>query len=807
MEILWQDLRFALRSFWQAKTVTAVLLLGLMLGVGANSAIFSVVNAQLLRPLPYPGSDRLVTVRSRAPDRPERFRSVSHPDLEDVLRGSEMLRSAGTWSVFGPTLTGPGLLPERLTAAAISSGLFPTLGVAPVLGRGFTAAEDEYGAPGALVLSHALWRRLGGTPELVGQTLTLDGQRFEVVGVMPEGFRFPLDAKPAQLWASQGATLTSAEALRLRQARWMQAVARLADGAAFTSARAATATIGERLAREHASTNNGWKLDLEPLRERFLGRDRTALGVLLGAVGSILLISCANAAHLLLARSASRQQELAVRVALGASAGRLARQLLTESLLLGVGGGALGLLACAAAMPLLEALMPPELQRLGGLHVDGVVLTFTAGLSVLVGVSVGLAPVVVALRGDPNEVLKVASASASAGARSGRLRDGLVGAETAAAFVLLVGAGLVIRSAWQLGQVDPGFDAQGLFTASVTFFGYGQDKDPDTKVAATNTQLLERVRAMPGVQAATTAFPSAFGSNAVMSLPVDFEVGKQERINTLVVGGGYFDVMRIALARGRGIDARDDKGSAQVVVVNETLARAHWPGESPLGKRVTVRWESDARQAEVIGVARDVRHLGLDVPPAPEIYLPSTQWVMPASALLVRSELPGPALLAALRAELQAVDKELAIDRAEGLPALLAQSLAQRRFTLTLLSLFAFVAVALATLGIYGITSYAVSRRTRELGIRLALGARPRQVMALVLRRTLALAGLGLAVGLCVSLLLADVLRGLVYEISPTDPLTLSVLVLVLFGLATLAGYVPARRATRVDLLAALRSE
>jgi putative ABC transport system permease protein len=341
----------------------------------------------------------------------------------------------------------------------------------------------------------------------------------------------------------------------------------------------------------------------------------------------------------------------------------------------------------------------------------------------------------------------------------------------------------------------------------VTFFSYGSEKDPDAKTALVNAQLLERVRAMPGVQAASTAFPSAFGNNATMTLPVDFEAAKQERINTLVVGAGYFDVMRIPLARGRAIDARDAHGSAEVVVVNETLTQAHWPGQDPLGRRLTVRWDDDAHLVEVIGVARDVRHLGLDVPPAPELYLPSSQWVMPASALLVRSQLGAAALLPALRRELHALDKDLAVDRAEGMPALLTQSLAQRRFTLTLLSLFAFVAVALATLGIYGITSYAVSRRTRELGIRLALGARPGQVVELVLRRTLMLTGLGLALGLGMALLLGDVLRGLVYEISPADPLTLGALAAALFGLAALASYLPARRATRVDLLLALRSE
>ncbi len=807
METLRQDLRFALRSFWQAKTVTAVLLLGLMLGVGANSAIFSVVNAQLLRPLPFPAPERLVTVRSRAPDRPERFRSVSALDLEDLLRGAALLQSAGTWSTYSPTLTGPGLLPERLTATSASSGLFPTLGVAPLLGRGFLPAEDAYGGPRAVVLGHALWRRLGGTPALVGQPLTLDGQRYEVVGVMPEGFTFPYHAAPSQLWVSQGASLPSAEAVTLRKARWLQAVARLADGASYGAARAATATVGERLAQEHPDSNAGWKLDLEPLRERFLGSDRSALFVLLGAVGFVLLISCANAAHLLLARSVSRQQELAVRIALGASAGRLARQLLTESLVLGVVGGALGLLACVGAMPLLEALMPPELQRLGELRVDGLVLAFTAGLSLLAGVGVGLAPVVVALRGDPNDVLKVASANASVGATSGKLRDGLVVAETAAALVLLVGAGLLLRSAWQLGRVDPGFEPEGLFTARVMYASYYAAADTDAEISAVGARVLERVRAMPGVEAASTAFPSAFGANAVMTLPVDFEREKQERINTLVVAPAYFEVMRIPLVRGRGIEARDGKGAPEVVVVNETLARAHWPGEDPLGKTLTVNWEGTPHPSEVIGVARDVRHLGLDVPPAPELYLSAGQWVMPASALLVRSRLPAGALLTALRAELQAVDKDLAVDRAEAMPALLAQSLAQRRFTLTLLSLFAFVAVTLATLGIYGITSYAVSRRTRELGIRLALGARPGQVVRLVLRRTLALTGLGLVLGLGAALLLGDVLRALVYEVSPSDPLTLCALVAALFMLAALAGWLPARRATRVDLLSALRAE
>jgi predicted permease len=796
-----QDLRYGLRMMRRGPGFAAVAVLTLALGIGANTAIFSVVNAVLLRPLPYRDPVRLVTVLH------DGWKPVAPANFLDWREQSSSFESIAAAQLWGLTMTGRDR-PEQLELLQTSAEMFQVLGVEAALGRTFTAGEDRPGREHVVVLSHGFWqRRFGGAPDAVGQRVMLDGEPYTVVGVMPPDFQFaPFWATRAEAWVP----LNLGRRLSDRRGQSLRVFARLKPGVTLGLAQAEMETINRRLAEQHPRENEGLTVSVDPLHEKVVGKSRPALLIILGAVGFVLLIACANVANLMMSRSALRRREIAVRIALGAGRWRVVRQLLTESLVLSLAGGAAGLLLASWSNTALAALGPDTLPRVRTASLDAYVLLFTLGLSVFVGLLFGLAPALHATKADLTESLKSRAQGSSRGRRHERVRRLLVVGEVAVSLVLLVGGGLMMRSFLRLTSIDPGFDPRGVTTATVSLAGprYATDEQR----AAFFQRLTTQLGSLPGVRSASAVNHLPLGGDVwtygftVEGRPAPTDAERPTAVYR-VVRPDYFRTMGAALLKGRDFTERDDGASPGVVIVNEALARRQWPGEEPLGKRITVNSER-TKSREVIGVVRDLKQGEWASEPQPEMYLPHLQAASPRSmTLVIRASSDSLEIGPAIRREVWAIDSDLPVSRVASMEEVVSESVGQQRFNTLLIGLFAGVALILAAVGVYGVMSHAVAQRTHEIGVRLALGARGRDILSMIIRQGLGLTLIGLAVGLAAALALVRVMNSLLYKVSATDPLIYGGVAAALTLSALLACYIPARRATKVDPMVALRHD
>ncbi len=810
MSVLFQDIRYALRMIARNPGFTVVAILTLGLGIGANTAIFSVVNGVLFRPLPYPQPERLMSVGMGDPHDKNGMSVLSDADFLDWQSHNQVFERVAAYTDGWFTLTGSGA-PERLRGAAVTADFFTTLGVAPSLGRGFAAGEDAPGSARLVVLSHALWRqRFGSDPRILGKTLRVNDVSRTVVGVMPPGFHFPTEGAGSlpgrvELWS----LMTNRPPPR-RGPYYLWGLGRLRDTASPQQARAEVETIGRRVAEEHPLDNAGVTYLADPLKETLVGDVRRPLLVLLGAVAFVLLIAAANVANLMLARATAREREIAIRLAIGAARGRIVRQWLTEGLLLALLGAGFGLLLAHWGTDLLLALSPANLPRLSEVRLDGRVLGFTLAMVCLSGVLTALGS---ALQSAHSGIFGALSERAHAGEnRAGRrTRNLLVIGETAFSVMLLVGAALMITSLMRLQRVSPGFAPENILTLSVDLTGARYD---DSKVNAFYTQLLERVSALPGVHSA------GIGNSlppATLQITDNFSVeGRPAKpgmtaplASVLFVSPGYFNALGVPILRGRNFNASDREGAPLVVMINETLARRYFPDQDPVGKRMKVGGPErpTAPWMEIVGVVGDVKFSGLDADPQPSYYEPYLQVPWSGTYLVVRSPSDPGRLARAVQQAVASLDPNLATAEVSTMEDLMAQSLARPRFLTLLLTLFGSTAILLAGVGIYGVVSYRVALRTNEIGIRMALGARPLDVVRMVLSQGMALAAGGVLLGLGGAVILSRVLQGLLFGVTPNDPVTLVGSALLLVAVAGLACYLPARRASRVEPLIALRCE
>jgi putative ABC transport system permease protein len=810
---LGQDLRFGLRMLVKNPGFTMIAVLTLALGIGANTAIFSVVNTVLLKPLPYPDSERLVMVYGEFPALKTNQMRLSGLEYIDFQQQTRSFAASGVFDSGSANLAhDEGGEPERVERGSLTPGMFAVLQVVPLLGRVFTPEEAEAGRDDVVLLSHGLWqRRYAGKAAAIGQKLTISGRSHTIIGVMPPGFAFPAKAEIWQpLWFPQ-----EMYDQQRRGARGLEVLARLKPGVSLTEAQAELDRLGAQLTTQYPQNYGAgrrYRMIVAPLLEDFVGELKPALLLLTGAVGFVLLIACANVANLLLARAATRRQEMAVRLALGAGRGRLVRQLLTESILLALTGGVAGLLLAAWGVQLLLRFAPDNLPRLGAVSLDGRVLAFTALASLLTGVIFGLAPALQAARADVNEALRE-SGRTGTGVKQQRLRNAFVIAEIAMALVLLTGAGLALKSFWRLQAVEPGFNPDGVLTLRMLLPFTTHPKT--SQRAGFFRQVLERIRALPGVAAAgaVSRIPMAPGNNSGTMTgenPANPEA-LQAETEMRWASPGYFQTMGIALLSGRDFNDADIERTLPVAIVDESLARRFYPNEDPIGKRIKRGGPNSSRPWKtIVGVVRSVRNQRLDITSLPQAYFPVFQEAdeMYNLSFAIRSSGGEPQALAqSVRTAVLSVDRNQPVYDVKPLGQIVTDSIALRRLALLLLSVFAAVAVLLAASGIFGVMAYAVTQRTHEIGIRMALGAQTRDVLWLVLRQGLRLIGVGVALGWLAALGLTRLLEKLLYSVSATDPLTFGGVAALLVAIALLACYLPARRATKVDPMAALRTE
>jgi putative ABC transport system permease protein len=801
MERLIQDVRYGVRMLWKRPGFTAVVVLTLALGVGANTAIFSVVNAVLLRPLPYRNAERLVWVAGNVRGGTARA-SVSPPDYVDYRAQNTVFEefAASTTVPNAVNLTGAGE-PERLTGSRVTANYFRAFGVEPALGRVFLADEERAGPESVAVLSDGLWkRRFGGDPSVVGKSLTLDGRAVTVVGVAPPEFQYPAGA---ELWLPLD---FDDPEMKMRAAHFLRPIGLLKEGVTLEQARAETDLIARRLEEQYPESNARWSLTLIPLQEQLVGGVRTSLWVLLGAVGFVLLIACANISNLMLARATARRRELALRTALGASRWRVARQQLTESVLLSLAGGALGLLLASWGVEVLVALGAGDIPRSREIGVDGRVLAFTAALSVLTGLAFGLLPALRASRTNLNEVLKDA-VRGTAGPGRGRVRAALVVSEIALALTLLVGAGLLVKSFVGLRGVSPGFDPANVLTVRIDLARARYAKAE--QAAGFFGELQRRVAGLPGVEAAgmVSELPLSGQPNdmyfSVAGRPPQ-TAGEKVTADYRRVNHDYFRAMRVPVLRGRGFTEQEAAGDARVVVVNEALVRNFFPDEDPLGKRLVIDF-GKAEEFEIVGVAGDVRHRSLEGGVYQMMYVPTLR--IGGTNLVVRTTSDPLTLASAVRGEVAAVDRDQPVSAIRTMEEVVSGSVAQQRFRTLLLAAFACVALLLAGVGIYGVIAYSVTHRTHEIGVRMALGAGAADILKMVIGQGMALALLGVAFGLLAALALTRVLSSLLFGVTATDAATFAAVSFLIAAVAFLACLLPARRATKVDPMVALRYE
>jgi putative ABC transport system permease protein len=805
---LGQDLRFGLRMLLRTPAFTAIAVLALALGIGANSAIFSVVNTVLLRPLPYKNPDALMMLWEDAThlgfpiNTPAPANFIDWRDQNTVFEGM----AAMAQSSFNLTGTGE---PERFRGRRVSANLFSLLGVEPQLGRGFRAEEDQPGSR-VVILGYGMWqRRFAGDPGIIGRPLNLNGEAYTVVGVMPRTFvELPgFGNWKDQLWVP---IAFSSEETAQRSNHYLEVIGRLKPGVTRQKAQAEMDTIAARLAQQYPADNLRIGIKITPLHEHIVGDIKPALIVLLGAVGFVLLIACANVANLLLARAAVRQKEIALRLALGASRSRLTRQFLTESVLLAALGGGAGLLLSIVGIDILKGFIPDTISQAEAIGVDGKVLIFTLVISLATGVIFGLAPAAQASNFSLNDTLKESGRDSGASSRGNRIRNLLVVSEVAISFVLLIGAGLLINSFIHLRNLDPGFRADHLLTMKVVL---PELKYPDKqRWTPFYDELIPRVRNLPGVEsvAVATDLPLTHTGNSIYvtiegrpDLPPDQQVD----VITRVVSPGYFSTMGIPFVQGRDFNAQDTVDSAQVVVVSEKTARHFWPGENPIGKRLKPGSSaSTSAWREIVGVVKDVRQNDFIAPPKLQMYLAYTQTNYNSpNAIVVRTAVDPLSLATAVRKVVWEIDKDQPVSEINTMEQIVSEAVARQRFSMLLLGVFATLALVLAAVGIYGVMSYSVAQRTREIGIRMALGAQRSDVLKMTVFQGLKLVALGVMIGLAAAFVLTRVMSSLLFGVSATDPLTFITISVVLMTVALLASYIPALRATRIDPMVALR--
>ena len=820
MQTLRQDLRYSVRTLVKNPGFIAVAVITLALGIGANTAIFSVVNAVLLRPLPYKDPGSLVAFRSLNLQSGENF-GVSPADYLDWQQQTQAFERIALYT-FGSFSFKDTEHPEEVPGARVSTNFFQTLGVEPYLGRAFAPEEGQLNGPSAVMLSYKLWqRRFGGDRSIVGRTIEsydpfISSQRSTtpgasannvntgttVVGVMPPDFKFPAYV---ELWTPLA--LDSGE-MKYRASRYMQVVGRLKNGQTLQSAQAEMKIISSRLESQYPKDDKGWTTQLVSLREHLVRDTKRPLLILLGAVGFVLLISCANVANLLLARAATRRREIAVRLALGASRWQLMQQLLVESLLLALVGGVIGLLMASWGVSVLVGLLPQygAYRAPGDIHIDGTVLVFTLIMTTLTGLIFGLVPGWQSSRPAVNQWLKEGTRGGGEG-RQLRIRNALVVTEIAFAMLLLIGAGLLINSFARLRSVDPGYDAHGVLSMWVTAPAE-RYRDPESK-ARFYQQMLDETARVPGVQGVTLTSSVPLGS---IGFPFNIEehplAGGDANTRYSAIAANYFRVLKAKMRAGREFDAHDDLKAPAVMIINETMARQYFSGSDPIGQKISLNYLARKVVREIVGVVADLKQDELGAPTKPEVFVPFTQQPWFSQGLLVRTS---EAELATVKKNVQqaiwSVDRNQTASGERSLDQELKEMIAEPRLYTILLGTFAVLALVLAAVGIYGVMAYSVTQRTQEIGVRMALGAQVADVLRLVLRRGMTLAFVGAAIGLAGAFALTRLMASLLFEVTPTDAVTFLSVAGVLLFVALLACYLPARRATKVDPLSALRCE
>jgi putative ABC transport system permease protein len=810
METLIQDVRYGWRVLRKSPGFSMVAILTLALGIGANTAIFSVVDSALIRPLPYPNANRLTMVwERRLPD--GETQNVTSPAT--FLHWREQNR---VFDQLAACFNGTGILtggdsPERLAVQNVSPNLFSMLGVNAALGRTLQSSQDSKDDSEAVaVLSFEFWqRRFGSNPRIVGADIRLDGKPYRVVGVMPRGFQFfvkqgSFGQKLPELWVP----MNFSEKSRSRHGRYLQVLGLLHSGVTLPQAQSQMTSLASSLEAQDPESMKNWSVNLVPLRTQLVGDIRPALQVLLGAVGLVLLIACTNVATLLLARAKSRSHEIAIRVALGAKPKRVIRQVLTESFLLAALGGVAGLLLARWGADALLSLAPKNLIPLDGVQVDTRLLVFTVAASLFTGLLFGSVPAFQAARARPNEDLKEGGWSGRQGVHSRRTRNLFVVAEIALALVLLAGSGLLIRSFARLMAVDPGFQAKGLLTARVEL--PSSKYNTDEKISEFYAQLLERIRQLPGVRSASAdSFLPFTGIIAGTGVEVEgrpqIPIAEQPTVDVAVVEPQFFETMGIPLLRGRSFTDREAREVSHKAVISHAMAQQLWPNEDPIGKHVTIHMKNQDVPSEVIGMVGDVKHAGLDAELHPTAYWPHPELAFSFMTLVVRADGDPMALAPAIRDVVRSLDQDQPVVDMSSMEGLLSLSLARARFSTVMLGVFAGMALLLAIIGIYGVVSYGVAERTREIGIRVALGAQQTDVTQMILREGLVLAGSGVAIGIGVALAVTRLMVSLLFATSANDPATFAGVAGLLVAVAVFACCIPARRAARVDPIEALR--
>ncbi|HYY56582.1 MAG TPA: ABC transporter permease [Pyrinomonadaceae bacterium] len=808
MQGLWQDFRYGLRILLKRPGFTTVAVMALALGVGATSAVFSIVNAVLLHTLAIEEPERVMMLweNNQARNHPEV--EVSYPNYVSWREENHVFEEvAALPSVnFDMTLTGTGE-PQQVEATTVSANFFSLLGSRAAVGRTFLPEDEKAGAPTVVVLSNGLWkRRFGSDPKVLGQKLEVEGESATIVGVMPPDFDFP---KGVELWAPL--TPIPGGWTEQRGFRVLRAMARLKPGVSVEQAQSEMDAIARRLGEEFPKENKGYGVTIIPLVKSIFGNARPALLILLGAVFLVLLIACVNVANLLLARAATRQKEIALRLALGASRSRLVRQLLTESLLLALMGGALGLLLATFGVEYLVALAPQDIPRIGRAGINIQVVGFAFIVSFMTAIIFGLAPALQSSRPELNEALKEGGAKSQGGARAKRLRSFLVVSEVALAVILMVGAGLLVRSFNNLQRIDPGFNAENVFTARVALVQSKYPDEPEQK--AFFAQLLERVKTLPGVESAAVVLMRPLSGTVGWDPPfaVEGQTPEEQTANPYsnyeAISPGYFHTMSIPLVRGRDFNDQDRGDAASVAIVNETMARKYWPGQEPIGRRLKFgKANSNAPWLTVVGVVRDVRYREWDGV-RPDIYVPFLQDCEYRTDFVVRTKVDPLSLSESFRREVYALDKDQAVASVTTMEELVKAALARPRFNTLLLGIFAALALALSAVGVYGVMAYTVTQQTHEIGVRMALGAQSADVLKMIVGQGLKLIAVGLFIGVAGALLLTRLMSSLLFGVTATDPLTFAGVSALLAAVALLACFIPARRATKVDPMVALRYE
>jgi len=814
MDKFLQDLKYGIRMLAKSPGFTAIAILTLALGIGANTAIFSVVNAELLRPLPFRDASRLVSVASSNSRTHSTAGSMSYPDFLDLRAQNQVFENMAAYTDGNFTLTGIDQ-PAHIVGSSVSANLFNLLGVAPELGRTFLPDEDQPHHH-FVILSHELWTsRFAGDPQVIGRSILLDKSAYTVVGVMPSSFRYPLQRQTSTLWTTMSPLLETPDGTpsmaEQRGAHFLRSIARLKPRVTVAQAQAGLDVITTSLAKQYPDTDKYWGATVVSEQDRMTRTIRPALFVMMIAVGFVLLIACVNVANLLLARATGRTREIAIRAALGAGRNRLIKQLLTESFLLALASGGIGLLLAMWGSEILVRLGPEQLPRTSEIHVDGWVMAFTLGIAIFTGLLFGLAPAMHVSHSSIVDSLKEGALSVTASKERFGLRSSLVVVEMVLALVLLVSAGLLIRSLVRLQQVSPGFDPQNVMTAAIDL--------PDAKYLDTNKaeffrNLMPKLQALPGVQSAAAVFPLPMGGDEIRTtFQIEGRpVSKSEEPVTSLrdITPAYFSTMRIPLLQGRDFDGRDEAKSTPVVIINEALARQIYPGENPIGKHIKPGISvgtGEPLMREIVGVVGNVKFSDLASEWLPESYVPAAQLPFGSMTLVVRSTQDAHALVKMMTETVQSMDPDMPAYASKTVGEYLDGTLSVPRFNTVLLALFAGLAMLLTAVGLYGVISYSVAQRTHEIGIRMALGAKPQDMMRLIVGQGMKLGLLGVGIGLAVAIALTHFLSSMLFGISSTDPVAFAGVIGLLLAVVLVACYVPARRAMRVDPMVALRHE